>query len=1014
MEAGTGPLYSRKALLQQQQQQARLKFRHQKLKFSFIGYVVVLGFLAFLQAVGVFLFTKGFLLSRQVLPNIADCGSGDCLAPTFDKAVVLVIDALRFDFAIPVHQDPNPYFHNNFPVLHELMQSHPDNALLLKFMADPPTTTLQRLKGLTTGSLPTFIDAGSNFDGDAIDEDNWLLQLHRHNKSVAFMGDDTWKALFSAYINPDLHFPYDSLNVWDLHTVDNGVLEHLAPLMDKSRSAEWDVLIGHFLGVDHAGHRYGPDHHAMKEKLLQMNQVVKDTINKLDDQTLLVVMGDHGMDPTGNHGGESREELESTIFFYSKNKKFRVKRKDALEYDTSDFGSHYRAVNQIDLVPTLSLLLGLPIPYNNLGFPIDEVFGSKEDLARACRVTIAQLQNYKESSAELHGNSDLTEKYQFLINQYRTFGDSEKYHTELIQESRRYQEDLLDYCKGLWARFDLILISLGAAVIILSLSFLVTYSRSIPSVRVLTMSFEFIGSVIAMTLLGLVLSLSIFIVLKPAGINLKTCLLVGTASGITIGFWAPIMDRFSVTWLWHQILDFFVYNLNSWSSLGLLFVVLHCVIFASNSYVIWEDKLIDFFLATFGFCCIYACFTSSKPRGVRILNATHAVTFVVLSRLVSLINLCREEQRPYCVPTFKTTWWSICLLYVAAVLLPRFIKSFYLLTQSYHSAAPLWIETGMTFFMFMNAVYWTLEYLENVDSFLAWAPEWLTSTTLKSVKLAIARLVLFTVLVLANFSWSRGPLCVKVELEKLKEESAQLSVSDEEETSVEGKASPSESKPLVTILGYGNVYGSSYFLLIINITLAVLLVSKPLGALSLCMMIIQLLSLLELFSFLDLRRNLIAPVMFGVLGYQHYFSTGHQATIPSIQWDVGFITTQTIVLPFTHLNIALNTFGSFLIICVAVPLITLWRLPPSPKPITVLLQIVTNITTLLTYQTLTSIMSFIFAAHFRRHLMVWKIFAPRFMFSALLLFVFNLTLVVVTLGFATWRVLMQVNRIFGK
>lgn len=1019
MEEVSSLQYSRKALLQQQQQQARSKFRHQKLKLSFVGYVVVLVFLALLQAIGVFLFTKGFLLSRQVLPNIAGCGTAldaACVPPTFDKAVVLVIDALRFDFAIPVATNPNPYYHNNLPVLHQLMQSEPENAVLLKFLADPPTTTLQRLKGLTTGSLPTFIDAGSNFDGDAIDEDNWLLQLHRHNKSVAFMGDDTWKALFSAYINPDLHFPYDSLNVWDLHSVDNGVLEHLAPLMDKSRAAEWDVLIGHFLGVDHAGHRYGPDHYAMKDKLLQMNQVIKDTIEKIDDKTLLVVMGDHGMDPTGNHGGESREELESTIFFYSKSKKFKVLRKDDSAYDTSDYGAHYRAVNQIDLVPTLSLLLGLPIPYNNLGFPIDEVFGSEKDLARASRLTVKQLQNYKDSSPELQGYSELSEKYHFLMKQYQTFGSNKKYYSELIQESKVYQADLLECCKSLWARFDLVLISLGVAVMILSFSFLVTYSRSIPSVRVLTMSFEFIGSVIAMTLLGLVLSLSIFIVLKPTGMNLRTCLLVGSAAGITIGFWAPIMDRFSVVWLWHQILDFFVYNLNSWSSLGMVFVVLHCVIFASNSYVIWEDKLIDFFLATFGFCCLYACFTSSKPKAARILNATHAVTFIVLSRLVSLINLCREEQRPYCVPTFKTSWWSICLLYVAAVMLPRFIKSFYMLTQSYNSAAPLWIETGMTFFMFMNAVYWTLEYLENVDSFLSGVPAWLSSATLKSVKLAIARIVLFTVLGLANFSWSRGPLCVKIELGKPKEDnSGEVSVSEDDETSgADTKSSESESKPLVTILGYGNVYGSSYFLFVINLTLAVLLVSKPLAALSISMLIIQLLSVLELLSFLELRRNLIAPVILGILGYQHYFSTGHQATIPSIQWDVGFITTQTIVFPFTHLNIALNTFGSFLIVCVSVPLITLWRLPPSPKPITVLLQIVTNITTLLAYQTMTSIMSFIFAAHFRRHLMVWKIFAPRFMFSALLLIVFNLTFILVTLGFTSWRVLMQVNRIFGK
>lgn len=1007
--------YRRKVLLQQQQQ-ARSRLRHQKLKVTFFGYIVVLAIFAVLQFIGVFLFTQGFLLSRQVLPDIAEHGA-DREPAKFDKAVMLVIDALRFDFVIPVDaESANPFFHNNFPILHELMQKQPDRAVLLKFMADPPTTTLQRLKGLTTGSLPTFIDAGSNFDGDAIDEDNWLLQLHRQNKSIAFMGDDTWTALFNEYLNPELNFPYDSLNVWDLHTVDNGVLEHLYPLLDKKRSKEWDFLIGHFLGVDHAGHRYGPDHYAMKEKLQQMNDVIADTIKNIDDDTLLIVMGDHGMDPTGNHGGESLKELESTVFFYSKNKKFRVNKKDASSYPVDNYGANYRAVDQIDLVPTISLLMGLPIPYNNLGFPIDELFGNDKDLSRASKLTVEQIQGYREQSAELKGNTKITEKFDFVMENFSKFGNNKKYFSDLIAESRSYQQESLEHCKGLWARFDLILISLGIAVMILSLSFVITYSRSIPSVRVLTMSFEFIGSVIAMTLLGLVSSLSIFIVLRPAGVSLRTCLLVGSAVGISIGFWAPIMDRFSPIWLWHQVFDFFAYNLNSWSCLGLVFVVLHCLIFASNSYVIWEDKLVQFFISTFGFCSLYGCLTSSKPRAQRILGAMHAITFVVLSRLTSMINLCREEQRPYCTSTFKTTWWSIVLLHVCSYMLPKMIKSFYLLTSSYHSAAPLWIGTGLKFLMFMNAMYWTLEYVENSDYIQSKTKFMISVGLLKSLRLAIARIVLVIALLLANFSWSRGPLCVKIDFSKPEGQTEVESLGVEEEDDESNDISTPEQprQPSATILGYGNVYGSSYFLFVLNTAVAVLLVTKPLGAISLCMMIVQLLSLLELYDVLELRRNLVGAVMFGLLGYQHFFSTGHQATIPSIQWEVGFMTTQTIVFPFTHLNIALNTFGSFILVCISVPLITLWRLPPSSKPITVISQIVTNITTLLTYQTLTSIMSFIFAAHFRRHLMVWKIFAPRFMFSAMLLVVFNVSLTVFTMWFASGRVLTQVNRIFGK
>ena len=77
-----------------------------------------------------------------------------------------------------------------------------------------------------------------------------------------------------------------------------------------------------FLGVDHVGHRFGPQHYSMKDKLNQMNQVISKVIENIDDKTVLIVMGDHGMDSTGNHGGDAPDELESTLFMYAKNKKF--------------------------------------------------------------------------------------------------------------------------------------------------------------------------------------------------------------------------------------------------------------------------------------------------------------------------------------------------------------------------------------------------------------------------------------------------------------------------------------------------------------------------------------------------------------------------------------------------------------------------------------------------------------------------------------------------------------------
>lgn len=107
--------------------------------------------------VGLLIFTRGFLLTRIAITNqteSAAVGQGE-----YSKAIILVIDALRYDF-VQTQNSPNTYYHNKLTAVTELLRTHPQQTALFRFIADPPTTTMQRLKGLTTGGLPTFVDAG--------------------------------------------------------------------------------------------------------------------------------------------------------------------------------------------------------------------------------------------------------------------------------------------------------------------------------------------------------------------------------------------------------------------------------------------------------------------------------------------------------------------------------------------------------------------------------------------------------------------------------------------------------------------------------------------------------------------------------------------------------------------------------------------------------------------------------------------------------------------------------------
>ena len=49
-----------------------------------------------------------------------------------------------------------------------------------------------------------------------------------------------------------------------------------------------------------------------------MNGKLHEIIKRLDNETVLIVMGDHGMTEDGNHGGASKNETETTLFTYSK------------------------------------------------------------------------------------------------------------------------------------------------------------------------------------------------------------------------------------------------------------------------------------------------------------------------------------------------------------------------------------------------------------------------------------------------------------------------------------------------------------------------------------------------------------------------------------------------------------------------------------------------------------------------------------------------------------------------
>lgn len=944
--------------------------------------------------------------------------------------MVIIIDALRYDFTIPFdkiseagsdfeHQSPQA-FHNALPFMYETATKEPENAFLLPFIADPPTTTLQRLKGLTTGTLPTFIDAGSNFAGEAIEEDNILMQLRDAGRKIAHLGDDTWLSLFPGYFEPNISRAYPSLDVPDLHTVDNGVIEHIFPLLAPNMTGLWDVMFAHFLGVDHAGHRYGPNHFAMTAKLQQMDDVLRKIVAALDDNTLLVVMGDHGMDQKGDHGGESDDEVEAALWMYSKKGVFG--RTDP-SFVAPPPTAKVRPVDQIDLVPTLSLLLGHPIPFNNLGKPIEEAFVGRKGmhwdiLAGAVRMAAAGTKRYQSAYYMARGIDE--SEIKTTDGSPRALWDEAERTPSAATKERYYafssfQVETLRIFRDLWARFDVPCMILGIAILAAGVVSLIMYAND----NVLLHEVDDPKLENEQRELELsTLSKGGQLVDQYASTSRKVGLaaLVGTLIGslsvpiaaisgnsaldpVDVGFaGAAIGGLLCVLFVELGSRTRFSNPMPStiWGWLALVFTVSQSVGFASNSYTIWEDSILLFFLSTFG---LVAAISSLRIENYadKTLGVYHSALFVALGWFASFSRLCREEQMPYCQSTFYASAtsstsapWQLAIPVIIAVGLPSIFKSYYVASRSYEGFAPSWIGWGFRFGLVLSAIYAVIAAADDG----AWITI-ISSQTLRSIRIPIAQLVLAMAIGGGSVAFGYASPCISI-----------TTTANPPPDSLQVKSAGTT----VTILGYANTHGTRYFLAVVNVLLCVLMVQKPMGAGAIALMSWQILSLLELLDLNSITNSPIGPVVLALLGSFHFFKTGHQATIPSIKWDAAFIASHNLYFPLSALLVSLSSFGSQILAVAAVPLVVLWKQHARKKGI--MRSVTVALAWHATYYAFIGLATMMWAGHLRRHLMLYRIFCPKFMMAAAVLLVVDVVGVLVALMAVRVNTL-SVTELFG-
>ncbi|XGW08366.1 hypothetical protein V3C99_011022 [Haemonchus contortus] len=326
-------------------------------------YEFLIGFLSLVLAVLFIL--HGFSLTADIKPHTVapsssefekcfDGDKSDHLVDNDIRVVLMVIDAWRMSFLSD----------SDSPMTFLRQSIISGQAIAFTANAQTPTVTMPRMKALTSGVVPSLITLLGNFFASENTEDSWITSASSTGRRIAFFGDDTWIRLFpNAFIEAE---GVTSFFVNDYTEVDNNVTRHLDIVLNKPT---WDVLILHYLGLDHIGHSLGGESPQLKKKLREMDDIAKRIYDVASARSplLLVVVGDHGMTSGGSHGGGSDAETKvPMLFLHSKAKIIQGGNIEGL-----------MTAEQVDLASTLPFFLHVPIPSGSIGLTLLPQFASQ-------------------------------------------------------------------------------------------------------------------------------------------------------------------------------------------------------------------------------------------------------------------------------------------------------------------------------------------------------------------------------------------------------------------------------------------------------------------------------------------------------------------------------------------------------------------------------------------------------------------------------------------------------------
>lgn len=761
------------------------------------------------------------------------------------------------------------------------------------------------------------------------------------------------------------------------------------------------------------------------------------------------------MTKSGDHGGSSDDEIEALLFAYSKGKPF----------VSSSFDDYETSMHQIDLAPTLSAILGLPIPYSNLGslsFQLlpELTVGSVEQFKilqhyiwQNARQVYNYIREYSQHDENFEDNlAEFLTNFELFEHRVKSLS-SENEFKSFSNDMRKELKTLLEQCRSLWVKFNPHLMTQGLMLTFLAFftMFLLVFGIPLKQYPIIY-SKKFTKILAIYNVASIILAFIVHSFVFVHENLLSNVFIISLGNILIFGFiiiqnWTTISDELHL----HGSFKFIIPRLH---------VIMITSIFFSNSFIIREQNILAYLLASQIIIALFEFKTleksdekiKSSQLSVKSMNQFKILLSVIaasiLIRFSYVIFKCREEQRE-CWEDFSSKNNSnefelipIGLLIVLVISSRIFLKTCGNLTG--FSLHVLFVKFGLVLSLVAASAYLIL----TQKSF--------KSSSIPPAHLDLLAQLVFGILLIECIIVAANPLMIYL----IFNDNSQV-VSDRNnipemyrlfKNVFNRKSEGSEKIPIV--YGFASLYSSVFIALGTCLIIAIAITLSKQAMIGFFVIIFIAILVIFLASILKFERShelkdLMQPnfhtiVSWLILTSFGFYATSHQPTISQIEWDAAFVGRKSNFehsSPISVILVLLNTFSCNILFFTIYPLLIivpfmLGAVFPSlykkvsktkenekSKVITLnepnfevargeinllendgyFMSSVFKVgCQLAIFQGIKCFASMLACTVLCRHLMVWKIFAPRFIYEGIASYI---SFICIIIGYAiTWRI----------